>query len=81
MYVQSNNEALSRKHCCRGKAISITHFSACVCVYVSVGVCVGARALACACSHVALLIQHATRMRHTVTCCLSGSAIFFDIIS
>ena len=43
--------------------------------------CVGvsARALACACARVALLIQYATR--HIVICGLSGSTIFFDIIS
>jgi len=29
---------------------------------------------------VALVIQHVTRVRHIVICCLSGSAIFFHII-
>jgi hypothetical protein len=40
----------------------------------------GARVRACACARVGLLIQDATR-RHIVICGLSGSAIFFDIIS
>ena len=35
---------------------------------------------ACACAYVALLIQHETR-RHIVICRLSGSTIFFNIIS
>ena len=41
---------------------------------------VGARARACASARVALIIQHATR-RHTVICGLSGSTIFFDVVS
>ena len=43
----------------------------CVCVCVNVS--------ACACTRVALLIQHAPRIRHIVR--LSRSNIFFDIIS
>ena len=54
MYV---NNARSRKHCCRGKAIYILHICVCVCV----------RMRSRARVHVALLIQHATRMRHIVT--------------
>jgi hypothetical protein len=42
MYVQRNIQALSRNHCCSGKAIRIT-YSECVCV--------------------ALVFQHAKRMR------------------
>jgi hypothetical protein len=42
--------------------------------------CVRAGARACACARVALLIQHATR-HHIGICGLSGSIIFFDIIS
>jgi hypothetical protein len=42
---------------------------------------VGAEALVCACARVALLIQHATRMRHIAIWGLSGSTSFFDIIS
>jgi hypothetical protein len=53
---------------CRWKAIQITYFCTCV----------GARA--CACTRVALIIQHATRMHYTV-CGLSGSTTFFDFIS
>ena len=54
----------------------------CVCVRarVCVWVCMGARAQACSCMRVGLLIQYATYRRHTV-CVLSGSAIFFEIIS
>jgi hypothetical protein len=33
------------------------------------------------CVFVALLIQHAMRMRHTVVCVLSGCTIFLHIIS
>jgi len=35
MYVQSYIVALGCNHCCRGKAISITH---CECVYVALGI-------------------------------------------
>jgi hypothetical protein len=31
MYISRNIEARLRNHCCRGKAIRITHLSACVC--------------------------------------------------
>jgi hypothetical protein len=50
--------------------------------YVRVPVCVtvGARTRACACSHVPLLIQHATR-RRIANRGLSGSTTVFDIIS
>ena len=46
-------------------------------------VCPSAWACASVCVHVALLTQHATRMRHIVTSSggPSGSTIFFDIIS
>ena len=37
MCVQSNNQALSRNHCCCGKAINITYWSLCACVHVSKG--------------------------------------------
>jgi hypothetical protein len=48
-----------------------------MCVRVRVGgwVDVNAQALACAC----LLIQYATRRRHV--CVLSGSTIYFDVVS
>ena len=50
-----------------GKAISITYLCVCMCVRE--------------CVHVVLLIQHATRVRHTVTSFVaSGCTIFFDII-
>jgi hypothetical protein len=68
MYVWRNIKALSQNHCCCGKAISITYF---LCVHAIACVracgCPGARACACACVLVALLIQHATRLRHVVT--------------
>jgi len=35
----------------------------------------------CVCVFVALGIQHAMRMRHTVTCGLPGSTVVFHIIS
>ena len=75
MHVQRNVEARSRNHCCRGKAISIIQF--CVCVRARARAWVGAWACAYAC--IALQIQHETR-RHIVTCGLSGSTKFFDII-
>ena len=49
-------------------------------VRVCASVGVGALALACTCARVALLIHHATR-RHIAIYSLSGSTIFFDIIS
>jgi hypothetical protein len=45
-----------------------------VCEYVDV------RARMCACARVALLMQYATSS-HILICGLSGSAVFFDIIS
>jgi hypothetical protein len=42
---------------------------------------VGAGAQACACARVPLVIHHATRMPHIAICGLSGSTVFFDIIS
>ena len=54
---------------------------ACVGEYVRVLACVGVgtRARACAFVRVALLIQHATRMRH-MACGISSSIIFSDIL-
>jgi hypothetical protein len=48
-----------RNYCCSGKAINITY----LCVRARNCVCQSAWAYV----HVALLIQHATRMRHIVT--------------
>jgi hypothetical protein len=69
MHVKRNIQARSRNNCCCGNAISTTYW--CVCVHVCA--CLRASgypsAWACACAyvHTALLIQHATRMRHIVT--------------
>jgi hypothetical protein len=52
----------------------------CVCVRARACVCVGAQARACACVRVGFLIQYATHRCHIV-CVLSGSTIFFYIIS
>jgi hypothetical protein len=57
----------------------------CLCVRVCAFVYLGSWELACACAyaHVAFLIQHATRMRHTVTSFVVPpvSITFFDIVS
>ena len=59
------NTGVFTNHCCSEKEINITYF--CVCVRV----CTRARKRVPgrmgACVHVALLIQHAIRMRHVVT--------------
>jgi hypothetical protein len=67
-----------RNHCCRRKAISITHL--CVCAYARIGFDVGARARACPFARVTLIIPHATRMR-SIVCGLTGSTQLFDTIS
>jgi diaminopimelate epimerase len=54
-YVYRNIQTRSRNHYCRGKAVRIIHFCVCVC---------GCTGTACVCTHVALLVQHKTRMRH-----------------
>ena len=58
----------------------VLYISLCMYVCVCGGERVGMGARACACARVALIIQHATR-HHTVICGISGSNIFFDIIS
>jgi hypothetical protein len=60
-------------HFCRGKA----YLCVCVCVCVRVSALVRGRVQVRA--HVALLIQHATRMRHTVTSFVAPleSTLFF----
>ena len=60
MHIQCNNEVCSCKHCCCGKAISITYSEF---VFIT------------------FAIQHEICMHHIVTCGLSGSTIFFHIIS
>jgi len=44
-------------------------------------VCVVCVCVCVMCVCVALVIRHATRMRHIVICCLSRSTIFFHITS
>jgi hypothetical protein len=56
----------------------------CICVCVRACVHARARVLACACAgvHVALLIQHATRMRHIVTSYVAPQApLYFSTLS
>jgi hypothetical protein len=52
-----------------------------VCVHGEGVVGVGARAQACACASLALLMQYDTCRCHIVICSVSGSTIFFDIMS
>jgi hypothetical protein len=62
-----NTEWLSRHHCCRTKARSIT-YSVCVCV--------------CVCVCVALVIQHAKRMRPIILSCVAYLAVpYFSTLS
>jgi hypothetical protein len=62
MYVSRNGQVQSRDHCCREKAISITH-SVYVYIYILyMCVCV------CVCVSVALVIQHAKRMCCIILC-------------
>ena len=86
-------EALSRNHCCRGKAFSITYLPVCVRLLARVRACVcgwgggvmGARArghVLGACVRVALIIRHVRRMCHIVTSYFASvSNTCFDIIS
>jgi hypothetical protein len=67
LHVWRNTEARSRNHCCHGKAVSIKYLCVCALDFLRACVCPGALACACACVHVALLIQHATCIRHVVT--------------
>jgi hypothetical protein len=55
-----NIEARSSNHFCRGNAISFTYICVCVCA------CEFAGALACAFTLVALVIQHAKRLRRVI---------------
>jgi hypothetical protein len=64
-YALRNTKERSFKHCCSGKAVSITFVIVCVCM--------------CVC--VPLGIRNAMRMRHTVICGLHHSTLFFHIIS
>jgi hypothetical protein len=85
MYVLCNTLVCLCNHCCHGKAVSITYFeSVCVCVCV----CVHARTYACV--HVSLCVQahslsYTARKAHapycTVICGLSGSTMFFHILT
>jgi hypothetical protein len=76
MYVYRNTEARTRSHPCCGKALgSLLRICLCVCVGLPgrVGVCMRAR--------VALLIQHATRMRHIVSFVTSLPSQAFSTLS
>jgi hypothetical protein len=53
----------------------ITYLFVCVCMHACVRVCPGAWAFAYSRVHVALLIQHATRMRYTVTSFVASLAL------
>jgi hypothetical protein len=55
--------------------VRITYWSVCACVHV------GTRARERVHVHTALLIQHATRMRHIVTSFVAPRSPFFDITS
>ena len=60
----------------------ITYLFVCVCVHACVRVCPGAWAFAYARVHVASLIQHATRMRYTVTSFMASLALpYFSTLS
>ena len=70
-------------HCCRGKALSITHWSACVCLRVRAGMWVLGRVGVCmrirACS---LANPVATCISHIVTSFLAPRpTLYFSVLS
>jgi hypothetical protein len=86
MYAYRNIDERSRNNCCGVNTINITHFSVCMCVCACVNARAcgfpGAWACACVCVRVALLTQHATRMRHIVTSFLAPLApSYFSTLS
>jgi hypothetical protein len=81
MYVQRNIQARSRKKLLPWKSnqyyiLLCVFVCVCVCVCVCVGGCLGAWGCACACTLVASVIQHSTRMCHIVICGLWLHHIF-----
>jgi hypothetical protein len=83
IYVYRNIEARSRNCCCCGKAKSIVYWYVCVCVCVYACMWVPGRVdVSMHTVHIALLIQHATRMRHIVTSFVAPrSAPYFSTLS
>ena len=79
MYVYHYTEARSRNHCCRGKAIRITYFCACVLARARVCVWFWVHRRGRAYVRVALLIQHATRHHIVIYGLLSSS--YFSTLS
>jgi hypothetical protein len=76
MQLRTNSQARSRTHCCRGKAITITHL--CLCVRASVFSRACTHVLACSLAYTAC---NSYAPYSDVICGPSSSTIFFDIIS
>jgi hypothetical protein len=74
-------EERSRNNCCSGKAISITYWSVCACLRVRACAYPGVWACACAYVHIALLIQHATRVRIVTSFMATRSQLNYSTFS
>jgi hypothetical protein len=83
MCVWRKTEARLRNHCCSGKAVSITSFSVCACACELLRACgrSGAWACLCTCVHVALVVQHANRVRHIVKSLVTPLPPYFSTLS